>query len=593
MESEKADRKRKRAEGGATDGGKPRKAKSEGDGKGEKPLWKGKLKGKKSEGPEIAHNHKEQRELKKKRQAFSNPNFAAVTDAKVFWERARAKRCPKLERSELIGKIMELITGKIRDIIQQHDSVRILQCCMQYGTDPFRQTIFDELEPMVLELSKSKFGSFMIPKMLTYGSKDQRTVLIEKFYGHVRKLIKHKIAAPIIAVAYVDFASSAQRQALLQEFYGPDFALFKKSGSQKSLAELLESHPQKKDSIIRHLKDALVPLLEKGICGHHIVHRALLDYLTHADAKGKLDMIDTIIPILAEMIHTRDGARITMKSLWLADVKKRKLIVRGLKPYVGKICMEEYGHLAICALFDTVDDTVLVTKQIVAPILAELEELCDDQYGRKVLLYLLVHRNPKYLVPQLAEVLAAGDGNAHSKKDAIVRQEELRKTVVPALVKYIAENAAEMVSVGASSHLVLETMQAVTVDTAGLGECVAALAAVAATGSIEAAKGGKALESTETSLLGNNVGHRLVQRLLNEKCPIAPQLAAALHSVIKDSAGKWAECNRAAFVLLALLKGPDAKVAKAVSSEVTAAKKTLAKLTGVGTTRLLEFIQGL
>jgi pumilio family protein 6 len=282
-----------------------------------------------------------------------------------------------------------------------------------------------------------------------------------------------------------------------------------------------------------------------------------------------------------------------MNTLWFVDAKKRKLIVRALKPYVGKICMEEYGHLALCALFDTVDDTVLVTKQIIAPMLEELDQLCDDQYGRKVLLYLLVQRNLKYLVPQLAEVLAGGDGNTYSKKEAGVRQAELQKTVVPALVKHIAGNAADMVSVGAASHLVLETMQAVTDETAGVDECVAALAATAATGSIEAAEGSKkAVDPTESSSMGHNVAHRLMQRLLSDTSPVAAQLSKALYGEIKGSIGKWAECNRGAFVILALLKGPDAEVVVAVAAEVTAAEASLARVTGVGTTKLLEHLHG-
>jgi pumilio family protein 6 len=255
--------------------------------------------------------------------------------------------------------------------------------------------------------------------------------------------------------------------------------------------------------------------------------------------------------------------------------------------------MEEYGHLALCALFDTVDDTVLVTKQIIAPMLEELDQLCDDQYGRKVLLYLLVQRNLKYLVPQLAEVLSGGDGNAYSKKEADVRQAELQKTVVPALVKHIAGNAADMVSVGAASHLVLETMQAVTDDTPGVDECVAALAATAATGSIDAVEGSKkAVDLTESSSMGHNVAHRLMQRLLSETSPIAAQLSKALYGEIKGSIGKWAECNRGAFVILALLKGPDAEVVAAVAAEVTAAEASLGGLTGVGTTKLLEHLHG-
>ena len=287
---------------------------------------------------------------------------------------------------------------------------------MQYGTTEDRNSIVNELESHVIELSKSKYGKFMVPKMLTYGTKEQRGKVIARFYGHVRKLIKHRTAAPVVALCYIDFATSEQRSSLLQEFYGPDFTLFKMSGNMKSLEEILEVHPGKKASIVKHLREALVPLLEKGLCSHHIVHRALSDYLQHAEGPERIEMLDTIQELLPEMIHTREGARITMISIRDSDAKNRKLIIRALKPYVTKICLEQYGHVALCAVFDAVDDTVLVSKQIIATITADIADICESEYGRKVLLYLLTPRNSRYFMPEILKQLEAGDGSAHSKK---------------------------------------------------------------------------------------------------------------------------------------------------------------------------------
>ena len=42
------------------------------------------------------------------------------------------------------------------------------------------------------------------------------------------------------------------------------------------------------------------------------------------------------------------------------------MIVKSFKPYVKKICMEENGHVVMMAVFDTVDDTVLVRKTILS-----------------------------------------------------------------------------------------------------------------------------------------------------------------------------------------------------------------------------------
>ena len=53
-----------------------------------------------------------------------------------------------------------------------------------------------------------------------YGTKEQRGRVIQQFYGNVRKLIKNRTAAPVLAMAYIDFATSEQRSSLLQEFYG-------------------------------------------------------------------------------------------------------------------------------------------------------------------------------------------------------------------------------------------------------------------------------------------------------------------------------------------------------------------------------------
>ena len=44
----------------------------------------------------------------------------------------------------------------------------------------------------------------------------------------------------------------------------------------------------------------------------------------------------------------------------------RKVIVKSFKPYVKKICMEEYGHVVMMGVFDSVDDTVLVKKNLLS-----------------------------------------------------------------------------------------------------------------------------------------------------------------------------------------------------------------------------------
>ena len=109
-------------------------------------------------------------------------------------------------------------------------------------------------------------------------------------------------------------------------------------------------------------------------------------------------------------------------------------MLKSFKTYVAKICKEENGHLVMMAIFDCVDDTVLVKKVILSELLANMADLCSDPFGRRVLLYLLAPRSPTHFSPQFVSLISAGDGNAHSKKDQSVRWAELRSRVVAPLL---------------------------------------------------------------------------------------------------------------------------------------------------------------
>ena len=45
-------------------------------------------------------------------------------------------------------------------------------------------------------------------------------------------------------------------------------------------------------------------------------------------------------------------------------VQDRKVIVKSLKGHLVKVCKDEAGHMVLLAIFDSVDDTVLVQKAI-------------------------------------------------------------------------------------------------------------------------------------------------------------------------------------------------------------------------------------
>ncbi len=95
--------------------------------------------------------------------------------------------------------------------------------------------------------------------------------MISSLYGGVRKLIRHSEAGEIVELAYNDYANAAQRTALIQEFYGSEFALFKTTPPQEdhsqphqqTLGEVLAANPSRCKIILSHMRDSLLPLLDK------------------------------------------------------------------------------------------------------------------------------------------------------------------------------------------------------------------------------------------------------------------------------------------------------------------------------------------
>ncbi len=75
------------------------------------------------------------------------------------------------------------------------------------------------------------------------------------------------------------------------------------SAEKRTLDEILANQPdeKKKAAILRNMKEALRPLLEKGRWSHHIIHRLLLEYLEHAPAEECTEMIEQVREQAVEM----------------------------------------------------------------------------------------------------------------------------------------------------------------------------------------------------------------------------------------------------------------------------------------------------
>lgn len=96
--------------------------------------------------PAVPQSHKEQKELRTKRKEEDNPNHSLVVRMKELWEQLRQKKGTEATRAEAVEEICALVHGKAKEVIFQHDSARIIQSAIKYGTIEQRAKLFGDLK---------------------------------------------------------------------------------------------------------------------------------------------------------------------------------------------------------------------------------------------------------------------------------------------------------------------------------------------------------------------------------------------------------------------------------------------------------------
>ena len=131
---------------------------------------------------------------------------------------------------------------------------------IQFSLLPIFSCSYSFLSP---SLSHSLPLSHSVPLSLL-STPEQRHQLISGLYGNVHRLARHKEASEVVETAYNDYANASERAALVQEFYGRKFALFKsKEGEEKGLEEILAGDAIERERVLCHMKEALSKLLDK------------------------------------------------------------------------------------------------------------------------------------------------------------------------------------------------------------------------------------------------------------------------------------------------------------------------------------------
>ncbi|XP_074787301.1 pumilio homolog 3 isoform X2 [Athene noctua] len=501
--------------------------------------------GSESKKPKWNDFKKKRKELKQTRQINDKSNYDIIVKSKQIWESVRRKKCDKEKREKLMNELQKLLHGKIKSLAFAHDSTRVIQCFIQYGSEKQRQETFEELKDSLVELSKSKYSRNIVKKFLMYGTKPQVAEIIRSFKGNVKKMLRHAEASAVVEYAYNDKAILEQRNMLTEELYGNTFQVYKTPISP-TLDKVLEAQPEKREAILDEMKQILTPMAQKeAVIKHSLVHKVFLDFFTYSLPKQRSEMIEAIREAVIYLAHTHDGARVAMHCLWHGTPKDRKVIVKTMKTYIEKIATE---------------------------INASLPDIINNKYGKKVLLYLLSPRDPAHFVPEIITLLQQGDGNAYSKKNTEVRRRELLEAISSPLLEYLQEHTQEVVIDKATFVLVADILRT------ALGDIQPALDAIANLAAEELVPGGR---DGQLHIVEHPAGHLVLKWLIeqDEKMRESGKEVCFGRTLVErvgtENMKTWAEVNRGAIILCCLLRSANQKVANTVKNGL---KKLVPKL---------------
>lgn len=387
---------------------------------------------------------------------------------------------PKEERKVLVTELFEIITGRVKDFVFKHDSVRVIQTALKYANIDQRKMIARELKDEYRSLAESKYAKFLIGKILVHGDEETRDMVVPEFYGHVRRMIKHPEASWILDDIYRGIATSSQKATILREWYGAEFALFKSGETSPISADLnriLEDHPEKRTPIMRSLHDLVNLLVQKKTTGFTILHDAMLQQFLNLapgseEATEFIELLkgDEEGDLLKNLAFTKSGARLVCLALTYGNAKDRKQILKTYKETIKVLAYDAYGHQVLLAVYDVIDDTVLVSKSVF-PELVGKEPLSESQ--QQDLLQAVSHPNARMtlLYPFCGKVKAVLPNEdlklldevhrirtTTSKKDPELRRKELVASFSPSLLSLISSKAKELVSTSFGCQFIGEVL---------------------------------------------------------------------------------------------------------------------------------------
>lgn len=542
-----------------------------------------------TEKPNWLEFKKQRKELKEKRKAKKLTNIYEISaKAKQIGEKLRRSDCSQQERNKLTTEVHGMLKNHYSKVVFTHDMSRIVQWLTRYCNSEIRLAVLNELKPSLLNVLQSKYAKNCVRSMLKYGSHEVKSAVISACYGNIVKLSSHTVSAPLVEAMYSTWATDMEKLCFKQEFYG-DMYKKSKDKSVKSLADVYHTAKEMKAATLSAVKGNLVRILNKKLITSTLVHTVLYEFLNECTSEDRSEIIVMLRDLIVELSRTKYGAKAAMICVWHGTNKDRKLIMKALKENVKDVCISEHGHMVLLALFDAIDDTVLLKKIILSEIQGNLTEIALNDHGKHVILYLVARRSSHYFPPSIVKQLEQGDNNASSKKPADIREKELLEAVRDTFLESVVADTNIWLS---NSSMAMVTLAILKV---GCGE-VLRRAFEAITVFLSDVKSKIKEEDVEYKAVEHSGLHMVLKKLIQHDKDLSEKGECTFGDILVDHLTekiikRWIKVNRGCFLLIFLIENEAESVVNKLFSKLKEHTESLKSVSHPGAKILLKKLQ--
>jgi pumilio family protein 6 len=449
-------------------------------------------------------------------------------------------------------------------------------------------------------LSACRYGHFLIIKIVNFGNDAQRRGIIEEILSHCVKLSSHAEGAKVLDYIYAN-STQLEQALILADFLKGQYALEHKLGTAPTpLATRLEkADPAERLAILTTIRTYLLKMAHKQMLMFRFVHSLAKQWLLFADNAMEDDLVTDLGAAALAMHDSREGADVVCHLIRFGSTKQRKVMVKLFKPRALEFWLHDHAHrIVVCAL-RTVDDTVLLAKNLITPMFETDEQgnacvhhdVCTSVGASKIFIGIISIGEGElkryFKDADVANVLAIASGE-HTKKDPAQRRLELLNVLLLPMLRTLVQrerwltgrytdegvavqvkgegmdtsNLCGVLCDKSGGKIVLEGLR-IAAELAG--ELKEGDAVTAAAADVYAALAG--LCTADFKVLEHYQAHYVYKWLLtrlpaDESTSFAQLLFEAVEPVLAETASS----NRAAFVLLSLLETcSDAALVKQVA----------------------------